>query len=200
MTVSVSPLIVGIALVSGVKLAVAVAVTVPVLYAVATKILDFYVKWELKGRRNRGEYRIWTEEEDDPDWKFYSGDVETLVALHGNGSRVAHIEQSVRFWKGNPYSLGLDLTAGAIAVDVTSLLRGQGASEYLGWAVLLHFILLVGVIMLVVSNQNTTPKEVGRMRFTAAFAVLLGLVAMGSSFLALDAELVGEILNVGRDR
>lgn len=193
-------LVVSVAFVGGVKLAVVVAVVVPVLYALVTKMLDHCVTWELKGRRSRGEYRIWTDDGHDPDWKLYSGDVDELVTLHGNGSRVAHVEQSVRFWKGNPYSLGLDLTAGAIAVDVTSLIGGQGAYEYLGWAVLLHSLLLVGVIALVVSNQNSSPKEVRWMQATAALAIFLGLAAMGTSFLALDAELINGILNLDGDR
>lgn len=91
-----------VALVGNVKAAVFAAVAVPVAYAVATKVLDFYVKWELKGRRSRGEYRIWVEDKDQ-EWELRTGDVEKLVVLHGNGSKVAHVEQSVRFWKGNPY-------------------------------------------------------------------------------------------------
>ncbi len=184
-------------MVGNVGLVVAFALTIPVLYAVVTKVLDFYIRWELKGRRVRGEYRIWVEEEDNPHWEFHAGDIEKLVALHGNGGRVAHVEQAVRFLKGNLYSLGLELTAGAIAVDVASLTGGKGAPGYLAWAVLFHSVLLFGAFALLVSNQRADPDEVWRMRITATLAILVGLTAMGTSFLALDAELVSEILNVG---
>ncbi len=148
-----------IAVVGNVWLAVAFALAVPVLYSVSTKALDFYIKWELKGRRIRGEYRIWVEEEDNPDWEFHAGDIEKLVTLHGNGGRVVHVEQSVRFSNGNPYSLGLELTAGAIAVDVASLVDGEGAPGYLAWAVLFHTVLLFGAFALLVSNQRADPDE-----------------------------------------
>lgn len=178
-------------------LAIVVAVAVPIVYAVVTKMVDFLVRWELKGRRSRGEYRFWTRDQHAPDWDLHTGDVERLVALHGNGSEVAHVEQSVRFRKANPYSLGLDLTAAAIAVDVASLLSGQGDPAFVGWAVLLHSLFFAGVFVLVLSNQNAAPYEVWWARSTAAAAVFVGALAMVSSFLGLDAELVRQLLNIG---
>lgn len=106
----------------------------------------------------------------------------------------------MRFWKGNPYSLGLDLTAGAFAVDVASLIGGEGAAEYLGWAMWGHGLMLIGMFALLLANQQALPNEVGRMRITAALAVAVGLAAMATSFLALDAQLVEQILNVGGNR
>src|ERR687883_223085 len=143
-----------VALIGKARVAVAAAVAVPGVYAIFTKAFDFYVKWILKGRTSRGEYRIWIEDEAQHDWALQTGDVEKLIALHEKGGRIAHIEESVRFWKGNPYSLGLDLTVGAIAIDVASLIGGQGASMYLGWAVGLHVLFLIAVIALVLTNQQ----------------------------------------------
>jgi hypothetical protein len=89
---------------------------------------------------------------ENPDWELHTGDVEALTALQGDGRQVAYLEQSVRFRNGNPYSLGLDLTAGAIALDLASLIGSQSIAEYIGWALTLHVILLVGNFGLLVSN------------------------------------------------
>lgn len=181
---------------SNVEFVVFAAVVVPIFYAVATKLLDFCIRWELKGRRNPGEYRFWIKYQDNSQWECRSGDIERLVALHGNTSRIAYIEQSVRFLKVNPYSLGLDLTAGAIAVDVASLIGRQADPGYVGWAILIHTTLLIGAFGIVLSNQNSPPYEVKAIWGTAIISILVGLLAMGTSFLALDAELVQELLNI----
>lgn len=85
-------------------------------------------------------------------------------------------------------------------MDVASLIGGEGAAEYLGWAVWGHGLMLIGLFALLLANQQALPNEVGRMRTTAALAVAMGLAAMATSFLALVANLVEQILNVGGNR
>lgn len=180
----------------GASNAVTAAVGVPLLYAVFTKVLDFLAKWELKGRRYSGDYIIWTENEDGSQLRAQDGDVDTLVDLDNSGIQVASIEKTVRLKDSNPCSLGLDLTAGAIAVDVASAIVGQGGAPYLGLAFILHSVVLGGVITLVWMNHHARPHEHWWIKISASFAIAAGALAMATSFLALDPRVVSQILSV----
>lgn len=178
--------------------AVAASIGVPVFYALFTRMLDFLAKWELKGRRVSGEYMIWTEDANGSEWQLHTGGVDTLVALEDGDTRIASIERAVRPIDGNPCSLGLDLTAGAIAVDVASAVLGQGGAPYLGLAFLLHSVVLGGVITLVWMNHNARPYEFWWIKVSASLAVAAGALAMASSFLALDPQVVDQLLRALR--
>ena len=183
-----------LATIEGAGYAVTASIGVPVLYALFTRVLDFLAKWELKGRRISGEYRIWTEDANGSEWRLHTGQVDTMVALENSGTRITSIERAVRPIDGNPCSLGLDLTAGAIAVDVASAILGQGDARYLGLAFLLHSVVLGGVITLVWMNHNARPNEFWWIKISASLAVAAGAMAMASSFLALDPRIVDQLL------
>lgn len=191
------------AIVVGVGHTVAMSVAVPLGYAAVTKVLDFLAKWEIKGRRSRGKYRIWfhrpsakPRDDENPEWQMETGGVKTLVTRYGDGSTIGSIEQSVRFKDGNPCSLGLDLVAGAIAIDVVSAITGQGGPPYLGYAFGLHAVLLVAVGWLVWMNHIAPPHEFWWLKISAVFPIAFGGVAMGTSILALDPEIVSALLGL----
>ncbi len=113
---------------------VAAAIVVSIIYAFANGLFDFGIKWDHKGRKSRGEYRIWTNVDDDDEWHFNTGNVDRLITLYREGRRICYIERSVRVKEGNPYSLGLSLATGALAIDIASVMGGEGLTFYTGYA------------------------------------------------------------------
>lgn len=159
------------------------SIVVSVVYILVSGLFDFGVRWELKGRKDRGEYRIWTNEKNEGRWRLETGDISKLANIHGNRRQIAYVERSVRFKDGNPYALGLSLATGAVAIDVSAIIGGRSESVNLAYAVIFHGVILLMVSMFIVWNQNSDPNEVTRTRFTAGISIFLGLIAMVISFL-----------------
>ena len=159
------------------------SIVVSIVYVLVSGLFDFGVRWELKGRKDRGEYRIWTNEKDDGRWRLETGDLGKLVSIHDSRRQINYVERSVRFKEGNPYALGLSLATGAVAIDVSAIIGGGSAPINLAYAVVFHGVILLMIAMLIVWNQNSDPNEVARTRFTAGISIFLGLIAMVISFL-----------------
>ncbi len=120
---------------------------------------------------------VWTDEGEKGKWQCHAGGVEKLATLHRNGRRITYVERSVRLREANPYSLGLNLTLGAFAVDFAALLASEVAPTSLIIALFSHTIILVAVVLCTFYNQAARPYEVWFIRLTAMAAIVLGVSA-----------------------
>jgi len=175
-----------------IALTVFAAIVVPIIIVFMAGLVEFVTSWSTKGR-SKYPLRIWTSEVGDEEWRWEPADVDRLVTLQEH-KEIQHIEPTVRFSIASFSSLGLDLVMGAYAIDVASLIQNEGAPTYLGIAVIVQLVMLIAVVCCMQINQSTPPYQPVSGKLSALGAIFFGLVAMMSSFLALDESVVNEIL------
>lgn len=152
---------------------VLVSIVIPFGYSLVNGLFDFFVRQAAKGGTAHP-FIIWIKDEEDDILQQRPGTLEKLVTLHRNGRRIAHVERSVRIKEANPYSLGLNLTLGALAVDLAAIVAQAVDSTYLALAIFVHIVVLLIVAATIFYNQTREPNKVKAIRSSAGVSILLG--------------------------
>lgn len=166
---------------------------VPVLLSVAAVL--FQLASALVKGKKKGEYkfRIWIKQ---PQQDGSSN----IVPLLGQSLESVRLRNDIvdvdimsSFDIADFSSIGISLVIGAFSVDIASLIANKGNPIIIGYVVLGHLFLLIGVLLFVMLCHMTEPKVIGvesksllLKRSRAITAIGLGFLAMMTAFLVVQ--------------
>lgn len=160
------------------------AVVVPVFLALAAALLEASAALVRGKVRGSHKFRVWINQaQPDKSMSVVPLQGQSLHALRAMDG-VVDIDDMVSFDLAAFGTVGIDLIIGTFAVDITTLIDGQGNSVKLGYLVFAHLMMLVGIVMFLMLANLAGPHELKSKRVRAGVAVGLGLIAMMTSFMA----------------
>lgn len=161
------------------------AIGIPVAYTLLAGAGEFVSNWSAKGG-SEDPLLIWTDEAGRQTLTPQNGSIDELVALYQAGRTIAHVEQTVRFNLSNFSPLGLNLSLGAITVNVAWLLDGTSNVTFLSTSLAVQVFMSFATYMCMQINRKLRPDQIWLGWLTASFSILFGLFAMILSFSALS--------------
>ncbi len=160
------------------------AIVVPIILAIAATLLEAasaLVKGKCKGQQK---FRIWVKQKE-PDNNVIIVPIlgQTLQTIQKRKD-IVDVETMVNFDLADFGTLGIDLIIGAFAVDVASLINTKSNTILIGYILIGHVLMLIGIVLFLALGHLASPEEQSEKRGRAAVAISLGLVAMMIAFFA----------------
>lgn len=97
---------------------------------------------------------------------------------------VIDVDCTVNFDLANLGSVAINLIIAAFTVDITILIEETSQPKSVGFVLLIHLLLLIGIVISLMFSEHTNPKEINQKRISVAFAILFGLAAMIAALFA----------------
>ena len=97
---------------------------------------------------------------------------------------VVDVDSAVSLDLANLGSVAINLIIAAFTVDITYLIDETGQPTSVGFVLLIHLLLLIGIVISLMLSEHVNPGEVNKKRIRVAFAIILGLMAMIAALLA----------------
>jgi len=155
------------------------AIIIPVVLAVAAALLELIcglAKGKSDGQRK---FRVWTQKQEN------NG---TIPISHQNlddirkNKNIVDIELMVNVDITNFSMVAIDLIIGAFAVDITSLINTSTVPTIIGYVLIAHLMMLIGIVLFLMLSTSVPPEAHTLRKIEALIAIGLGVLAMMIAF------------------